>query len=461
MFKRCLVKFLFLAALLVLPTQSLAAPLNAEEARDLAEEAYIFGFAIVENYKSMYGMSVYEDSPQYGGFNNYVHARQLFGPDYKLVVSPNNDTLYSTTWADLRAEPLVITVPPTGDRYFVIQLVDMFTDNFAYIGTRATGRAGGTFLLVGPGFRGSLPREGFDEIIVSRSYFAALATRTAVDGPDDLAGVAELQDKLVLQPLSAYLGQEPPAAPPAINFPAYDSKGLYGKPALLAILNQFLQWQTPTLQEGPLMDRLARISVGPFRTFDLNSFSPEIQQAIADGTAAGHAKIEERGANLSQNIDGWLYSPPMGDYGADYLLRSAVAWKFIYTNSPEEALYPIAETDVDGNQLTGEKSYVLEFPAGGLPPVDAFWSLTMYDSESRLMVNNPIDRYSIGDRTAGMEKNDDGSLVIRIQHDDPGEAARANWLPAPEGNFYIIARLYMPRKEAQDGSYRLPAIQPQ
>jgi hypothetical protein len=435
-----------------------AARMTPDDARALAEEAYIFGFGIVENYKSMFGMSIWKDSPQFAGFNNYLHARQLFGPDYDLVVSPNNDTLYSTTWADLRTEPIVITVPPTGDRYFVIQLVDMFTDNFAYIGTRATGREGGTFLLVGPGFRGPLPDKEFTQVIVSRSHFAALATRTAVNGTADLAAVAALQDQLKIEALSAHLGELTPVPAPDIAFPPYKAAEIYGKPALFAMLNRFLAWELPTLAETPLMERLAAINVGPYQDFDLFGFPPEIAKAIGEGAASGHAKVEEKGNHLSQNIGGWLYMPPMGDYGTDYLFRSAVAWKFIYTNSPAEALYPIAETDGDGAKLSGENKYVLEFPAGALPPVDAFWSLTLYDGVSRLMVKNPIDRYSIGDRTPGLEQGADGSLKIVIQHDDPGEGARANWLPAPEGPFYIIARLYMPREEAQDGTYRLPAI---
>ncbi|WP_353476754.1 DUF1254 domain-containing protein (plasmid) [Salipiger sp. H15] len=450
-----------LPILLLSTIPTYAEEITPAEARELAEEAYVFGFGIVENYKSMFGMSVYEPSPQYGGFNNYVHARALFGPDYDLVVSPNNDTLYSTTWADLRAEPLAITVPRTGERYFVIQLVDMFTDNFAYIGTRATGRDGGTFLLVGPSFDGPLPEGDFDRVIVSRSDFAALATRTAVDGPDDVADVTAFQDQLQLAPLSAHLGTEPPTAATAIDFPIYDASAFYGKPELLGVLNQLLEWEAPRLEESALMARLSAIDVGPYRTFDLAAFPQDVQTAIAEGTAAGHAAIEEKGRNLSQDVGGWLYTPPMGDYGTDYLFRSAVAWKFIYTNSPAEALYPIAETDAEGAPLTGAASYILEFPAGELPPVDAFWSLTIYDSESRLMVENPIDRYSIGDRTEGLESGEDGSLRILIQHDDPGAEHHANWLPAPEGGFYIIARLYMPQQPAQDGRYRLPAIEKQ
>ena len=207
------------------------------------------------------------------------------------------------------------------------------------------------------------------------------------------------------------------------------------------------------------MQRLAKINVGPGLTFRLSDFDPEIRQAIEEGAAAGHKKIEEKGNTLGERINGWEYTPPMGRYGTDYLFRSAVAWKFIYTNSPEEALYPIAEADCDGDALTGKNDYVIHFPAGELPPVGAFWSMTMYHADSRLMVHNPIKRYSIGDRTKGLKFGDDGSLTVFVQHEDPGEERLANWLPAPKGDFYLICRMYMPQKPALTGEYRLPPLQ--
>lgn len=431
--------------------------LDASHARALAEEAYVYGFAMVENYKAIFGMCVCEDSPQYSGFNRYLHGRTLFDADYDLVVSANNDTLYSTTFADLRREPVVISVPPTGARYFVIQLVDMGTDNFAYVGTRTTGRDGGDFVLVGPTFKGALPAERFDRVIVSPSQFAALATRTALDGADDLDGVIAVQDALQVRPLSQFLGTPAPAPPPEVAFPPF-STNVYGSPRLFELLNFLLRWHTPPLFEMELHQRLRRIGIGANRTFSLDGLAPDVKNAIEAGCANAHAKIEQRGNALGTTIDGWEVSPPMGAFGDDYLLRAAVAWKFIYTNSPEEALYPIANLDADGDPLTGSRDYVLHFPAGELPPVEAFWSITMYHADSRLMVHNPIDRYSIGDRTKGL-LYDDGSLTIAIQHEAPSGRLAANWLPAPAGDFYLIARTYIPRQAMLDGSYKLPAIQ--
>ena len=376
---------------------------------------------------------------------------------YDLVARANNDTLYSTTFADLRAEPIVVSVPPTGDRYFVVQLVDMGTDNFAYIGTRSTGGDGGDFVLVGPTFKGAVPSERFCQVIACPSQFVALATRTALDAAADLDAVIEIQDQLDIRPLSDFLGTGGPESVAEIAWPPYTPE-LHGSPLLLQYMDFLLQWHTPPLFESELLGRFAAIGVGPHLTFDFEAFEPEVQAAIRGGIAEGHSKIEARGNALGTVVDGWEMIPPMGDYGDDYLFRSAVAWKFIYTNSPAEALYPIANVDGDGEQLNGRHEYVLHFSADQLPPVDAFWSITMYDATSRLMVHNPKNRYSIGDRTPGLARGADGSLVIHIQAESPGAAAHSNWLPAPEGDFYLITRAYMPRESFQTGSYRLPPV---
>jgi hypothetical protein len=358
----------------------------------------------------------------------------------------------------LSGRPLVVSVPPTGDRYFVIQLVDMGTDNFAYIGTRATERDGGDFLLVGPRFKGPVDADRFTQVIQCPSDFVALATRTAIDGAEDLPGVIALQDQLAVRPQSAFSGLDEPAAVAAIDWPAY-SGDVYGSPKLFELLNFLLPFHVPAEYEREVLDRISRIGVGPHRVFDLDAFDAEVAAAITEGAADAHAAIEARGNSLGTVVEGWQEIPPMGTYGDNYLFRAAVAWKFIYTNSPEEALYPIAETDADGNPLSGEHDYVIHFDADRLPPVDAFWSITLYDSATRLMIDNPINRYSIGDRTPGLHHHDDGSLTIHLRHHPPQGPDDANWLPAPAGRFYLNTRAYMPRPEFLDGTYRLPPVE--
>ncbi|MBX3069971.1 MAG: DUF1254 domain-containing protein [Thermomicrobiales bacterium] len=430
--------------------------LSPAAAKKLAYDAYVYGFAMVENYKTFYGMCIWEDSPQFSGFNNYLHGRELYGPDFELVVNANNDTLYSTTFLDLGPEPRVVTVPPTGDRYFVIQLVDMGTDNFAYIGTRTTGTDGGEFLFLGPSFNGVVPDGEFTAVIKAPSRFVALATRTAINGQDDLDGVVVVQEGLRIAALSEFLGTEAGEAIP-VEFPAF-SKDVYGSPNLLPLLNFLLPFHTLPDYEQELVKQLDPIDVGPFRTFDIDAYSEDVRNAIREGVKDAHAAIEEKGNNLGKVVEGWQEIPPMGSFGDDFLFRSAVAWKFIYTNSPEEAIYPIAETDADGKPLSGKHGYVLHFPPGQLPPVGAFWSITLYDSVTRLMIHNPIARYSIGDRTPGLVYGDDGSLTIYIQHVTPGLERESNWLPSPVGRFYLNVRAYMPEPEFIDGTYRLPAV---
>lgn len=244
---------------------------------------------------------------------------------------------------------------------------------------------------------------------------------------------------------------------PDIDFPPY-SPDIYGSTLLFEILDFLLPFHTIPLNEAPLLQRLAAINVGPYSRFDIDDFDSEIRTALQEGVEEAHRSIEKRGRSLGTVVDGWQDIPRMGHYGDDYLFRSAVAWKFIYTNSPEEALYPIAETDSDGEQLHGSNRYLLQFAPGAQPPVDAFWSLTLYESESRLMTENPIGRYSIGDRTPGLRYGPDGSLTLYIQHESPGSDHESNWLPAPPGGFYLNARAYMPQQSMLDGGYRLPAV---
>lgn len=449
-----------LLALVMAVTANAQTELKPEEARAIAEEGYVFGYAMIENYKTMFGFCINPKSPVYSGFNKYQHNRKLYDPDFKLVVTPNNDTVYSTTFADLRTEPLVISVPPTGERYFSIQLVDYATDNFAYIGNRATGNKGGNYVVVGPNFKGSLPAGKFDRVIVAPSQFVALATRTAVNGPDDTAGAVAIQDNLLLTPLSTFLGQPVPEPAPAIDFPPFDQARIDGI-EFFTYLDMVLDWHTPRIDEVEILGRLQRIGLlgGGVNGFDASSFSPEVQAAILEGIQAGRKAIEKRGNNLGERINGWEYTPPMGNFGTDYLFRSAVAWKFLYTHSPEEALYPIANVDAEGRPLDGKFSYVLRFKKGALPPAEAFWSITMYDGATRLLVHNAIKRYSIGDRTAGLTYDKDGGLTFYLQHASPGKDRESNWLPAPEGSFYVILRAYVPKKEMLTGTYRLPPIE--
>lgn len=435
-----------------------ASNINEKQAEQAAYDAYVYGYAIVANYRTIEAMCLNEKSPAYSGFNKYLHNRNLFGPEYKAVVSANNDTLYSTTFADLRKEPLVITVPDTTGLYFTIQLIDMGTNNIAYIGTRSTGSVSGRYVLVGPDFQGKIDSDKFDKVYVSDSPFVALATRTAVY--DGLDRAHQIQNKLQLTPYTDFTGEKLVTRKVTDDrFPITSQNLMVDPNEFFGTLNTLLEWYRPTPEDARLMQSLMHINVGAFETFHLDSFKTKIQDAIVSGINRAREDINRKSNSLGTDINGWEYMPPMGNYGTNYLYRSAVAKKFIYTNSPEEALYPIANKDVQGKQLSGKEKYVLHFPKGQTPPVEerGFWSITLYDYKSRLMIENKLNRYSIGSKS-NLSYNKDGSLDIYIQNESLSGKLENNWLPAPQGDFYLINRSYLPSDRFSDGSYTLPGL---
>jgi hypothetical protein len=374
------------------------------------------------------------------------------------VVSANNDTLYTSALMDLRAEPVVLQVPDVPQRYYSFMLVDLVTDNFDYVGTRATGARAGTYVVTGPGWKGRLPK-GLVRIN-SPSWLVLGIGRTEIRGTDDLPAVQAVQAGYKLMPLSTFIGQPSPPAAPKIDFPAFLDAKTATAEQFIQHLNFLLQWQAFPAVEFPLLEKLSRIGIAPGRRFKASDLSPEVFKAVEEGMAAGRAKVSREADNLGKRVNGWNLSPVNGgEFGQDYLTRSAAAWKYIYINSAVEAMYPTANVDGNGQPLDGRNRYVLTFPKGALPPVNYFWSVTMYDAKTQVAVHNPIERYSIGDRTPGFKPAADGSLTIYIQHESPGKALEPNWLPAPSGPFYVILRTYGPKPALLDGSYEIPPVQ--
>lgn len=450
------------ATLFALPATSAfaqaAAPLTPAEAKSIAEEAYIFGFAIVEHYKALYAYAVEPKSPKYYGFNKLGSEKQLYGPKDTAVVSANNDTIYTSGAMDLRAEPMVLQVPAVADRYYSFMLVDMVTDNFDYIGSRATGTKAGTYVITGPGWKGTLPK-GVTRI-ASPSWLVFGIGRTGVSGDADMPALRKVQAGYKLTPLSVFIGKPAPAAAPKIDFPPFVDAKTVDAVTFIRYLNFLMQFHAFPAMEQPLLDRLARIGVGPGREFKADAFAPEVMKAIDAGINAGREKVRAQADNLGTKVNGWGISPAnAGEFGQDFMTRSAAAWKYIYVNSAVEAMYPTANVDGDGKQLDGANGrYVLKFPKGSLPPVNYFWSLTLYDAKTQVPIENPINRYSIGDRTPGIVKGTDGSLTIYVQADKPAGAAAANWLPAPKAPFYVILRAYGPKPAMLDGTYKIPPM---
>ena len=423
------------------------------ETKAIAEEGFIYGLPIVMNYAVMYQYAVDKDSSQFKApFNHITNEARVYTYEDTAVITPNSDTPYSALWLDLRAEPIVLSVPAVEkSRYYSVQLCDGNTFNYGYIGQRATGNEAGDYMVVGPNWKDETP-VGIKKVFRSSTQFSLAAYRTQLLGAEDMPNVVKVQSGYNVQPLSAFLKRPAPAAAPAIDFPNIDKELV--KTGFFDYLDFLLQFAPPMPEEKEIRAKLARIGVGAAKTFDFKSLSPAQKAAVVEGMTAGEAKVEQAVAGTGKNIDGWTLGGLAGGDSAffhgDWLKRAAVAKAGIYANDPVEATYPLTRTDDAGEPLDGSKhNYTLAFPAGQLPPVHAFWSVTMYDGKSQLLIQNPINRYLINSpMLPNMKKNADGSLTLYIQKDSPGADKESNWLPAPNDLIYLVMRLYWPRTEA-------------
>jgi hypothetical protein len=435
--------------------------LPAEQVRGIAQEAYVFGVPMVDTYAVIHSFSVDTTNPQYKGpFNSVLNVARVFTPDDTAFVTPNSDTPYSFAGLDLRAEPVVITVPPIdAKRYFVFQLMDLYSFNFAYIGTRATGNGGGSYLIAGPGWKGAKPAS-ITAVIPSETQFVSVVGRTQLFDPSDLDNVKAIQAGYRVQPLSVFLGSAPPPAAAALTWP----KPLVGEQArtsirffdLFAFLLQFATPPHPS--EVALRQRFADIGIVPGEAFDASKMPPETQAALKAGMEDGQKAIDAKRASMGGKSDTLFGTREF--LKNDYVTRATGTQVGIGANSREEAIYPILDSDADGQPLDGSKNrYRLTFAAGQLPPVNAFWSVTMYALPSQLLVKNPIDRYLINSpMLPGLKTDADGGLTIDLQAESPGPERQANWLPAPAGRFMVALRYYFPKPAVLDGSWKTPTI---
>jgi hypothetical protein len=438
------------------------------EARRIAEAGYIFGLPIVMNYGTMYEYAVDRSSAQFKApFNELRNEARVYTYQDTAIITPNSDTPYSFVWLDLRAEPIVLSVPAVEkSRYYVVQLIDGSTYNYGYMGSRATGNDPGDYLVVGPEWQGEAP-SGIKKVFRSGTQFSLAGIRTQLFTPDDMPNVIAVQAGYKVRPLSAYLRRPAPPAAPAIAFSPINAES--ARSNFFDYLDFALQLEPPAANEAFIRAELARIGVGPGRTFAFKDIPPEHKQEIAAGMKAGRAKVDEAVATAGANINGWRVAALLGDaafFNGDWLRRAAGAQAGIYGNSAEEATYPITRTDADGQPLDGSKNnYALTFAAGETPPVNAFWSVTMYDGRTQLLIQNPINRYLINSpMVPSLTKGADGSLTLYIQNKSPGGDKEANWLPAPAGPIYLVMRLYWPKDTPPSilpvgqGTWRPPGV---
>ncbi len=433
------------------------------EARAIAKEAYIYGYPMVDSYRIQHAYFVDTQNPEYkASWNHLRNIARVFTPEDKAVQTPNSDTPYSMAGLDLRTEPMVLTVPALeANRYFSIQLVDLYTFNFEYIGSRTTGNGGGVFVIAGPSWQGETP-SGVSKVIRAETEFVLAIYRTQLFSPDDLDRVKEIQASYQLQPLSEFLGQSAPESAPAIEFvPPLTPDTQKTSLGFFGILDFLLQCCPPVPSEVDLRSRFAQIGVGTGQGFVADTLSSEVQEAMTQGMADAWAEF----AALKKQVDAGQVTPSdlfgTRDYlQNNYLYRMAGAVLGIFGNSKQEAMYPFYTVDGEGQPLSGANRYTLHFAADQLPPVNAFWSLTMYELPSSLLVANPLNRYLLNSPMLPQFQCDaDGGLTFYIQPESPGADLEANWLPAPTGPFFCAMRLYWPQAEALDGTWQAPALQ--
>lgn len=436
--------------------------ITPEEVRALAKEAYTYGFPIVDNSRVQYAYFVDKKSSDYkADWNILCNIPRVFTPKDKAIQTPNSDTPYSWIGLDLRAEPIVFTVPKIDKkRYWSLQLIDLYTHNFDYLGSRTTGNDGGSFMIAGPNWKGETPK-GITKVIQCETEIASAQFRTQLYNVDDLKNVIAIQKQYIVKPLSAFLGQSAPSPSKPIDFikpltPQQQRTSLQ----FFNNLNFALQFCPENPTEKELRVKLEKIGIKPGNVIDTLALDPKIREAM-------HLGMEDAWKEFTgikeKVINGSLFSGDL--FGTrtflnnNYSYRMAGAVLGIYGNTKEEAMYPAYYTDGKGEKLDGKNNYTIRFAPNELPPVNSFWSLTMYSQPASLLVENPINRYLLNSTMLPQFKKDgDGGLTFYIQNQSPGKDKQSNWLPSPTGPFSIIMRLYWPKENAINGSWKQPPL---
>lgn len=436
---------------------------NSDKPEDIATLAYLWGYPLITSQRS-FDYFTNPNTPTVvgqGPANEMNCARQLVNASFTDIVTPNDDTLYCQSWMDLTKEPLVLKVPSVQDRYISFQFLDAYTNDYTYLGTRASGGSEGTYLIAGPNWDGQVPQDMTK--IWSPTNIAWIINRILVTGDSDLPNVHDIQDKISLISLSVFegnttntqaadettLSSQVPIKPQPANIPTTGIK-LYDELGQ-AMINNPLNPPDPGL-----VAKLASIGIGPGKIPSVEA-NDTIKTALQPGIQEGDKLIDEKLANIGTVVNGWSVNTQTGIYGNDYLTRAAITKLGFGANIPQEALYPTTLTDNQGKPYNGTNKYAIHFDPGQTPPVDGFWSITMYNEE-KYFYDNPLNRYSIGKYTDGLKTNEDGSLDIYIQNQSPGADKESNWLPSPADGFYMVLRMYLPTEQVLNGTWTPPPV---
>ncbi|WP_413290554.1 DUF1254 domain-containing protein [Bdellovibrio sp. HCB337] len=441
--------------------------LKPQELDVLVQEAVVYGYPLVlmdatrdiqQNPNSEFMVK--------SGPNEFYHVRNFPDVNNTGVVSSNVDTLYSSGWLDLSREPVVLSLPAAGNRYYMMTVLDAWTNVISSPGTRTTGSAQGDFVIVGPNWQGQTPANL--RKIQSPTNMVWVVGRTATTGGKDFETVHAIQNRYKLTPLSRF--DRSVSAPAVTASVAYEDKNFDGSippPQYVAgmdaarffgRLSHLMVANPPAAGDRTMVERLARIGVKPGQTVDYAKLPEDIRRSLDTSVKNGLKRVDQLGRQpQGRMLNGWVFATDWGQYGTDYETRASVARLALGANRAEDAVYPRATVDTEGNKLNGSNKYTINFAKNNKPPVNAFWSLTMYDAR-QYFVPNTLNRYSLGDRS-NLKANKDGSVTIYIQPDNPGKSKVSNWLPSPRGDFNVMMRLYWPKQAILDGEWRVPGIQ--
>jgi hypothetical protein len=438
-----------------------APSVSPAEALEIATDAYVYAYPMVLLQLTARTMTnVVDAETGRAPVNQFAHMRTFPDPTFTDVVRPNVDTLYSSLFFDVASDPLVIDVPDSAERYYLLPMLDWWTDVFASPGKRTTGTAMQRFAIVGPRGHGTLP-PGVNEIRspTSRGWMIG---RTQTNGERDYDATHVFQDRLSATPLKALGKRLPPEK--GTRDPRLDERAPLEQvdrmdaESFWAVFANAVAANAPHANDYPMLDRLQRIGVSPGRGLDLAALLPASRQAMQEGVKAARERIDIAGQQIAARVNQWdMILAPVGTYGTDYLRRAAIAKFGLGANVPDDAIYPCAFVDAQGKPLDSTARYTIHFDKGKTPPARAFWSITMYDRR-QLLAANPIKRYAIGDRS-DLQYNADGSLDLYLQRESPGKERERNWLPTPaEGPFSLTMRIYWPKPEVAAGRWAPPPV---
>jgi hypothetical protein len=441
-----------------------ANPLGADEASAIATDAYIYGYPLVTmEYTRRVLTNVAEASGLNAPMGQLARSRTYPTAAFRGVTAPNADTLYTNAWLDLSKEPYVLSLPDAHDRYYLFPMLDAWTTVFQVPGKRTTGTGPQTYAITGPNWTGTLPA-GVTEYKSPTAMVWILGRIYCTGTPKDYKAVHEMQDKITLVPLSSY-GK--PYTPPAgtvdqsidTKTAVRDQVNALDVGAYFNLMAQLMKDNPPTPDDAPVVAQMAKIGIVPGQPFDLTKLSPDAQQAVKAVPKAAFGKIMGYFKDGGKAENGWVFFTKTGVYGSDYLDRAFITAIGLGANRPQDAVYPTSEADAEGKPYSGANKYVMHFGKGQLPPADGFWSLTMYNAEY-FFVDNPLNRYTLSARNK-LKKNADGSVDLLLQHESPGKGKESNWLPAPEGKFILMLRLYWPKETPPsllDGTWTIPGV---